>query len=230
MSNKNIIISGAAGGLGRDVVKKLSNSGYALSLIVDEKSINLFNDLPDQFSEAVDLLDEKAAAAFVQKAITTKGGIYAAVLLVGGYAPGDLENATDADIRKMVDLNFITAFHVVKPLLAYFEKQGAGQIILVGSKAALVASEGAKSFAYALSKSMVISLADMINANKKYPKITASVIVPSTMDTPLNRKEMPDADFTKWVPTKDVAETIDFILGTAGSNLRHTVLKIYNES
>jgi short-subunit dehydrogenase len=57
MSNKNIIISGAAGGLGRDVVKKISDSGFALSLVVDEKNINLYNLLPDQFSEAVDLLD-----------------------------------------------------------------------------------------------------------------------------------------------------------------------------
>ncbi|HTC00907.1 MAG TPA: SDR family NAD(P)-dependent oxidoreductase [Ferruginibacter sp.] len=230
MSNKNIIISGASGGLGRDVVKKLSDSGFALSLVVDKKDIDLFNDLPNQFSEAVDLLDEKASINFVQKAIATKGGVYGAVLLVGGYAPGELENATDADIRKMVDLNFFTAFHLVKPLLAHFEQQGLGQIILVGSKAALVASEGAKSFAYALSKSMVITLADMINANKKYPKVTASVIVPSTMDTPANRASMPTADYTKWVPTKDVAETIDFILSDAGSNLRHTVLKIYNES
>ena len=230
MSNKNIIISGASGALGRDVVKKLSDSGFALSLVVDKKDIDLFNNLPNQFSEAVDLLDEKASEDFVQKAIVTKGGIYGAVLLVGGYAPGELENATDADIRKMVDLNFFTAFHLVKPLLAHFEQQGLGQIILVGSKAALVASEGAKSFAYALSKSMVITLADMINANKKYPKVIASVIVPSTMDTPINRAVMPDADFTKWVPTKDVAEAIDFILSDAGSNLRHTVLKIYNES
>jgi NAD(P)-dependent dehydrogenase (short-subunit alcohol dehydrogenase family) len=202
MSNKNIIISGASGGLGRDVVKKLSDSGFALSLVVDKKDISLFNDLPDQFSEVVDLLDEKASVDFVQKAIATKGGIYGAVLLVGGYAPGELENATDADVRKMVDLNFFTAFHLVKPLLAHFEQQGFGQIILVGSKAALVASEGAKSFAYALSKSMVITLADMINANKKYPKVTASVIVPSTMDTPANRAFMPTADYTKWVPTK----------------------------
>jgi len=230
MSNKNIIISGASGALGRDVVKKLSDSGFALSLVVDKKDIDLFNNLPNQFSEAVDLLDEKASVDFVQKAIATKGGIYGAVLLVGGYAPGELENATDADIRKMVDLNFFTAFHLVRPLLAHFEQQGFGQIILVGSKTVLVASEGAKSFAYALSKSMVITLADMINANKKYPKVIASVIVPSTMDTPINRAVMPDADFTKWVPTKDVAETIDFILSDAGSNLRHTVLKIYNES
>ena len=60
MSNKNIIISGASGALGRDVVKKLSDSGFALSLVVDKKDIDLFNNLPNQFSEAVDLLDEKA--------------------------------------------------------------------------------------------------------------------------------------------------------------------------
>jgi NAD(P)-dependent dehydrogenase (short-subunit alcohol dehydrogenase family) len=229
MSNKNIIISGAAGALGRDVVKKLNDNGFALSLVVDKKDIDLFKDLPDQFSETTDLLDEKASADFVQKAIA-KGNLSGAVLLVGGYAPGELENATDTDIRKMIDINFFTAFHLIKPLLVHFEKQGFGQIILVSSKTALVATEGAKSFAYALSKSMIISLADMINANKKYPKVIASVIVPSTMDTPINRVAMPDADFTKWVPTKDVAEAISFILSDAGSNLRHTVLKMYNES
>ena len=57
-----------------------------------------------------------------------------------------------------------------------------------------------------------------------------SVVVPSTLDTPLNRKSMPDADPDNWVKPEEVAETLEFLVSDKSSALRETVLKIYNNS
>jgi NAD(P)-dependent dehydrogenase (short-subunit alcohol dehydrogenase family) len=225
---KTIIVSGATGYLGAEVVQKLTESKYRLSLIVGKRNPQEYDHLANATSQVVDLLDEKATENFVEEVFAREGRVHGAVLLVGGFAVGDIKNTADEDIRNMMNVNFLTAFHMVRPLLERFEAQGHGQIILVGSKAAMNPVQGASAFAYTLSKKMLLNLAEMINA--QYSTITASVIVPSTMDTPATRSAMPNADYTQWVSTRDVAESIDFLLSEAGSQLREPVLKIYNHA
>jgi short-subunit dehydrogenase len=227
---KNILISGASGNLGKDVVNALHNKGYNLSLCVDAHLATMYDDLLNTQSAVVNLLDEAAAEQFVDTAINKNSTIDAAILLVGAYAHGNILETTDADIKKMMELNFLTALHLVKPLLRQYQKQGFGQFVFVGAKAAIIPTMGSANFAYALSKKMLFQLAEMINADAAYPNISAAVVVPSTMDTAATRAATPNADFSKWVTTKHVAENILFILSEAGSNLKETVLKIYNQS
>jgi NAD(P)-dependent dehydrogenase (short-subunit alcohol dehydrogenase family) len=84
--------------------------------------------------------------------------------------------------------------------------------------------------AYAISKSMLFSLAEFINEEGNKQGITASIIVPSTIDTPPNRKSMPDADPEKWVKAMDIGETIRYILSDTGRKLRQPVFKVYHQS
>jgi NAD(P)-dependent dehydrogenase (short-subunit alcohol dehydrogenase family) len=96
----------------------------------------------------------------------------------------------------MMTMNFATAFHLVKPLMKYFEAVGGGQFIFIGARPALVAEAGAGSFAYTLSKALIFQMAEIINAEGKSKNIRATVIVPSIIDTPDNRSAMPGADFS----------------------------------
>ena len=84
--------------------------------------------------------------------------------------------------------------------------------------------------AYALSKRLVFALSDFINAYGKGKQIHSTVIVPSTIDTPANRKSMPDADFSKWVTADAISETIGFLFNESGSQVREGVIKMYHES
>jgi NAD(P)-dependent dehydrogenase (short-subunit alcohol dehydrogenase family) len=128
-------------------------------------------------------------------------------------------------------LNFYTAFHIVRPLLAHFlKRQGRGQFILVGSRPGLNPTYGKDFFAYSMSKAMIFRLAEFINLEGKDKLVTATVIVPSTIDTEANRKDMPDADFSKWVPAKNIADAVSYSLSDTGWMLRENVLKIYNRS
>lgn len=224
----SIIISGASGNLGKEVVRKFAERGDHLSLIVSSRTPDEYNHIENTFSKAVDLNNEADAENFVNEAVERENGIDTAILLVGGFALGDIKSTTNADIMKMININFFTAYNLVRPLLSHFEKQGFGQIILVSSKVAVEPGKGAACFAYTLSKQMLYNLAQFINiANEN---IVVNVIFPSTIDTPATRKSAPNADYSKWVSTETLSESIAFLVSNTGKQLRDTVLKVYNNS
>lgn len=227
---KTILITGANGNLGTEVVKTLFDKGFGICATVGSGA------LPDDFAKMtkatrnVNLTDEVETQQYVEEITGQHPSLSAAVLLVGGYASGSIKDTDGAAIDKQIALNFKTAYFIVRPLLAHFEKIGGGQIILVGARPALDAAAGKNNVAYSLGKSLVFHLAELINAAGKGKHITATVLVPSTIDTPPNRNAMPDADFSKWIKASDIAENIAFVLSDAGKTLRETVLKVYNEA
>jgi NAD(P)-dependent dehydrogenase (short-subunit alcohol dehydrogenase family) len=226
-----IIITGANGNLGLTVVNRLLKDGYHILAASGKLGAgDLPRDQKLEISEP-DLLNEDLAEGFVNTSIRNNPDIRAAVLLVGGFAMGKLVKTKKADLDKMIELNFYSAYHIVRPLLAHFLSQPrGGQFILVGSRPGLQATDGTAFFAYSLSKAMIFKLAEFINAEGKGKSVTASVIVPSTIDTEANRKAMPDADFSKWVPAENIADAIAFSLSETGAMLRESVIKLYNKS
>ncbi|MBC5838851.1 SDR family NAD(P)-dependent oxidoreductase [Flavobacterium muglaense] len=225
---KSIIISGASGNLGKEVVKKLAENGCNLSLTVSNRTPDEYNHIENTFSKVVDLNNETEAKNFVNDAVERKKTIDAAVLLVGGFTSGDIKNTTNEEVMKMININFFTAYNLVRPLLNHFEKQGFGQIILVSSKAAVEPGKGVTCFAYTLSKQMLNSLAQFINTSSE--KTVVNIIVPSIIDTPATRPSAPNADYSQWVSTETLAESIAFLVSDTGKQLRDTVLKVYNNS
>ncbi|WP_020600908.1 SDR family NAD(P)-dependent oxidoreductase [Spirosoma panaciterrae] len=226
---KTILITGASGGLGQDVVAYLHEQGYnILATVGSDRHLDAFRDLANVSTSVVNAIDEKSVADYLSAHQSTD--IQAAVLLVGGFAMGSFQETDSRLIQKMFDINFLSAFNLVKPLMSRFEAQGGGQFILIGARPALRPTDGKNVVAYALSKSLVFQLADLINAEGKSKSITASVLVPSTIDTPTNREAMPDADTSTWIPARNIAETIGFLLSDTGQMTRETIIKLYNKS
>jgi NAD(P)-dependent dehydrogenase (short-subunit alcohol dehydrogenase family) len=150
--------------------------------------------------------------------------------LVGGFAQGNIHTTSGADVQKQIALNFETAYFVAKPLLQHFQDKGSGRLVFIGARPALNPTQGKDLLAYALSKSLLFKLAEFINEDNKGKNITATVVVPSTIDTPLNRKYSSGINFEDWVKPEQLAETIEFVVSDKGSALRETVLKMYNNS
>jgi NAD(P)-dependent dehydrogenase (short-subunit alcohol dehydrogenase family) len=116
-------------------------------------------------------------------------------------------------------------------LLRHFlSRPAGGRFILVGARPGLVSKAGKDFFAYSVSKSMVFKLAEMINAEGEGKNVSATVIVPSVIDTDANRKSMPDADFSDWVSPEQIAGAIAFYLSDESSAIREAVVKVYNRS
>ncbi|AEE49781.1 SDR family NAD(P)-dependent oxidoreductase [Haliscomenobacter hydrossis] len=222
---KSILITGASGNLGQAVAHKFLTEGYTVLGTGHTQA-----GLEKVKMTSMDLSDEQATQTYLNELCQQHPALNAAVLLVGGYAPGNLPNTTGSMLREMYKLNFETAYFVVHTLLPHFEARGGGHFVLVASRAAFDAKAAQFNVAYGLSKSLLIALAEVINVYGKDKGIRCSVIVPSTIDTPPNRKDMPNADFSKWTTPEAIAEAIHFLFTDAGGQLRETVLKVYNEA
>lgn len=230
-NNKAVIITGANGNLGSAVTKAFLDKGYTVIATVAEEPMK--KDIPAHPNleiEVVNLMEEIAAGSFVQSVFTKHDSLDGALLLVGGFTPGNIAAASGTDIRKQIALNFETAYYVARPVFLKMLEKGKGRIILIGARPALVAADGKDLIAYGLSKSLLFKLAEYLNAEAKGKNVAVTVVAPSTLDTPVNRKSMPDADPDNWVKPSALAEILEFIVSDKGGPLRETVLKVYNNA
>ena len=180
--------------------------------------------------EILDLTNEEETDKFVLKIIDQHKKIDGALLLVGGFAMGNIAATKSEDIKKQFSLNFDTAYHVTRPLFQHMMEENNGKIVFIGARPALQASAGKNLIAYGLSKTLLFKLAEYLNAEAKGKNVTVTVVAPSTIDTEINRKSMPDADFDKWVRPEALAEILEFLISEKGSVLRETVLKLYGNA
>ncbi|NCI51443.1 SDR family NAD(P)-dependent oxidoreductase [Sediminibacterium roseum] len=228
---KTVIITGANGNLGTAVTQTFLNKGYrVIATVFEEKMIAEFISHTNLDVRVVNLSDDGATAGFIASVIRQYEKIDAALMLVGGFAMGGIDATAVADIDKQISLNFKTAYHVTQPVLQHMKAHGAGRLVFIGARPAIEASQGKDMVAYGLSKSLLFKLAEYINAENKGSNITATVVAPSTLDTPLNRKSMPNTDPEIWVKPAALAEILEFVVSDKSEVIREAVLKVYNNA
>jgi len=228
---KSIIITGANGNLGVATVKKFLDEGHKV-IAIDAKKDHLdFASANTNFEfHTVDLANEERTKEFINKTIAKHKKIDAALMLVGGFAMGTINETKGADIQKQFSLNFETAYFLAHPLLKQMQNNGYGRLVFIGARPAINAAQGKNLVAYALSKSLLFKLAEFINEENKGTNVVASVVIPSTIDTEINRKSMPDADPENWVKPSEIAEVLEFICSEKGSVIREPIYKVYNNA
>ena len=235
MLRKTAIITGASGNLGQAVVRKFGENGYHVWGTIHSSpgkiSLESNHEMDGKVNEVtLDLSDEEACELLIDKVNTTNKKIDVAVLTAGGFIMGDIAATKTSDIAKQYQLNFETAYNVARPVFIQMMKQNSGRIFLIGSKAGLNTSSANGVSAYGLSKSLLFRLAEIMNAEAKNKNVVVSVIVPGTIDTPQNRRSMPDADFSTWVLPSQIADVIYFYSGEEASVIRDSVIKVYGNS
>jgi NAD(P)-dependent dehydrogenase (short-subunit alcohol dehydrogenase family) len=229
MANKTAIVTGASGNMGQAVVKKFLAEGYNVVGTIVPNDPAPFDIADDKLEKVVvDLMSEDDAEKFVHNVVTKYGTVDAVVATVGGFAMGTVANTKTSDIYKQYKLNFETAYNVAQPAFVQMLEQKSGRIFLIGSKPGLSAVNGKGMIAYGLGKSLIFRLAELMNAEAKGTGVVTSVVVPSTIDTPQNRKSMPDADISAWVKPEAIAAAIYFYCTPDAAVLREPVIKIYN--
>lgn len=136
--------------------------------------------------------------------------------------------ATAADFRAMMDLNALTAFLCSCAAARFMVAHGnGGRIVNVAAKPALEPRRGARMSAYAASKAAVAALTQALAEELKGAGILVNAIVPSTIDTPSNRRAMPDADFAKWLTPEAAAEAVLALVSPAGHEISGAILPLY---
>jgi len=229
--NKTILITGASGNMGGAVLKKFLENGFQIAALVSDKRTNNLKASANLKIFPLDLLNEDKVQKTIRQVVEIFGKIDMAVLTAGGFAIGGLADTGEEELNKMYRLNFLTAYHLARQVFLQMKQQeNGGQVIFTGSRPALHPGSAGNMLSYALSKSLVFRLAEIINEDGKGYGITASVIVPGIIDTPQNREAMPDADFTSWVTASEIADNIFHLSTPAGRQLRESIIKVYGES
>jgi NAD(P)-dependent dehydrogenase (short-subunit alcohol dehydrogenase family) len=227
---KTALITGASGNLGTAVVRKFIHEDYRVIGTVSSNN-SLVNFPKDQFERVVvNLSDETTANKVINEVIAKQKKIDVAVLTVGGFNMGKIVETSSQDVYKQYQLNFETTYNVVRPVFKHMLEQKEGRVFMVGSRPGLNTRYGKGMIAYSLSKSLIFHLAELMNGEARGTEVITSVIVPSTIDTPQNRKSMPDADFGTWVKPESIADTIYWYCSNEASAIKEPVIKIYNKS
>ncbi len=231
MKNKTVIVTGASGNMGQAVIKKFLAQGYSVVGTIIPNDPVAF-DLEDKNLDKmlVDLMHEEDAQKFTQSVIDKYESIDVLVLTVGGFAMGKIGDTKTSDIYKQYKLNFETAYNVARPAFVQMMEQGSGRIFLIGSRPGLNAREAKGMVAYGLAKSLIFRLAELMNEEAKGQNVVTAVIVPSTIDTPQNRKAMPDAVVENWVKPEAIADAIYFYCTNEADSIREPVIKVYNKA
>lgn len=228
---KTAIVTGASGNLGQAIIKKFIGEGYKVIGTVVPNDPVLVTFPTEQFEKvAVDLMNEDDSEKFVRNIVSTYGSVNTAVLTVGGFTMGSVTETKTADITNQYKLNFETAYNVARPVFVQMLKQNSGRIFIIGSRPGLDAIHGKGMVAYGLAKSLIFRLAELMNNEAKGTNVVVSVVVPSTIDSPQNRKAIPDADPANWVTAEAIADVINFYSTEEAAALREPVIKIYNNS
>jgi NAD(P)-dependent dehydrogenase (short-subunit alcohol dehydrogenase family) len=225
MTAKIALVTGATGGLGTHVTKALLDGGFAVVGLAPKIQETDF-DHPHFTALPATLDSLTAARQAVDTILAHFGTIDVLAHLVGGFTGGQsVADTDDATFQRMLNMNLNSAFHVLRAVLPPMRKSGAGRIIAIGSRAA--ESPGAMVGAYSASKASLVSLIRTVAIENKDHGITANVILPGTMDTPANRRDMPGADTSQWVQPASVASLIVWLAGDGGKDVTGAAIPVY---
>lgn len=227
MKGKNVLITGANGGLGVSVTQAFLNAGA--TVIGTSRKIQQSDfDSKNFIAIAADVSSGQRASALIEQVIARAGKIDVLVHTVGGFAGGKpVAETDDATFHQMFDVNLNSAFYLLRAALPAMTRAGAGRIIAIGGRAAVDPGPGVG--AYSASKAALVSLIRTVAAENKNAGITANVILPGTMDTPANRKMMASEDFTRWVQPAHVAELVLWLAGDGGSDVNGAAIPVYGK-
>lgn len=228
MGNKVVLITGANGGLGSSITRKFLATGASVTGVSNKISAQEFPQ-PNFAPIVADLTRASAAADAVQSVVARNGRLDILIHVLGAFSGGkSIAETDDATWEQMRDLNLSSAFYVLRTAIPHLRKSGNGRIVAIGSLAASEPHAGLG--AYITFKSALVCLVRTVALENRDAGVTANVILPDTMDTPGNRKAMPDADPSKWVATQDVAELALWLSDDGAAHTTGTVFPIAAKS
>jgi NAD(P)-dependent dehydrogenase (short-subunit alcohol dehydrogenase family) len=210
---KTCLLTGAAGNLGRAVGAAFASAGASLVLLGRElKSLRAAHgDKPERvLLLEVDLLDADAVAKAVATALQRFPRIDVLCNIAGGFRMGPPVHETPEDTWElMLDLNAKSVINTARAVVPGMIASRSGKIVNVAALAGLGGK--ANMGAYSASKSAVIRLTESMSAELRDKGINVNCILPSIIDTPQNRADMPGADPRRWVAPEALADVVLFL-------------------
>jgi NAD(P)-dependent dehydrogenase (short-subunit alcohol dehydrogenase family) len=223
-TGRHVVVTGGTGALGAAVVQILIDAGAVCHV----PSLSQPNEAARErliIESPINLTDETAVAKFYN----SLPSLWASVHVAGGFAAAPIGDTSLSMWKQMQDINSLTCFLCCREAIKKIRAANSGgRIVNVASKPAIIPTGGLS--AYAASKAAVGSLTASLSEELAAEKIWVNAVVPSIMDTPINRREMPKADFDKWPKLSEVAATIAFLASPQNQVTRGALVPVYGRS
>ena len=228
-------ISGGAGNLGRAVTRAFLEAGWRVSVALHHTDAkNALDPLksahPGRISTCLlDLSKELGAASAITQTVQWAGRLDAVAHLMGAWVGGDKVADTSLGVwEAMMTLNLTSAFLLTRAAIPRMIEGGGGSLVYVSSRAAR--EQRAGHAAYAVSKAGLLVLAESVAEEYRGEGIRANAVLPGTMDTPANRRSMPDADASRWTPPEEVARVVLFLASPESAPVNGAAVPVYGRS
>jgi len=217
LDHRTVIVTGAAGNLGKAVAQAFADQGANLVLAdLDRKHLERAFGAENDRRAFVpsNLLDMNGAKSLAEAALKRFGHIEVLCNIAGGFRMGELVHETsDENWNFLFDINTRTLLNTVRAVVPHMAAAGYGKIVNVG---AFAAQKGvAQMGAYTAAKGTVIRMTEAMAAELRDKNINVNCVLPTIIDTPENRAAMPKADPAKWVAPGDLANVIAFLASDA---------------
>jgi len=216
-----VLLTGADGALGTVVAATFRAAGARVAALHGARSDD---DAAAGVFAAGDLADPQNARTVVARAASHLGGLDAVVHLVGGFKWLTVSDSVLEDWRGLYAANLETAVATLQAALPHLADGGA--IVLVGANSAQPA--GAGFGPYGAAKAGVARLAEALAGELKPRGVRVNAILPAIIDTPQNRKDMPDADPASWTSPAAIADVIAFLAGAQARAITGALVPVTN--
>ncbi len=232
LSGKVALITGATGGAAGAVCLRMAETGARLVLTsrsaerLDRRIDELGLPAERTMRIAADLADAASVDALMGGIAEQWGGVDILVNLAGGWRGGQrLADVAVSDWDAVMDMNLRSAFLVNRAVLPHMADNKWGRIINIASRAAV--NPGSRQAGYNVSKAGVVALTGSIAQDYRRRGVVANVILPSIIDTPQNRAQMPDADTSRWVTPDQIAAMVVYLCGAEAVALNGAAIPLY---
>jgi len=236
LDGKVAIVTGATGSLGRAVTKILLENGakvvtpYRTSERQDElaKFVGILSSALTGFQ--ADVTDVKSVQNLLKKTLEMHGRVDILLNIAGAYVGGKEVAETEEDQWDfMMATNLKSVFLCSKAVLPTMIRQNFGRIVSVAARPAVEKRLRVKSGAYAVSKAGVVVLTETMAEEVKKYDINVNCVMPSTIDTPNNRKNLVRTDSANWVKPEDIAKVILFLVSDDSKVISGTAIPVYGK-
>lgn len=226
LQGKVVAVTGGFGQLGQAVVRAALDAG-AQAAALDRARAPAEGTLPAGVFALgeLDLAEQDAAVRALDQVAARFGGLDALVNVAGTFRWETLEKGSLDTWDLLYRVNLRSAVSTSKAALPHLMRRGGGRIVNIGAGAA-AAKAGAGMGAYTASKAGVAKFTEALAEELKDRNVTVNAVLPSIIDTPANRADMPDADFTRWVTPQAIADVIVFLLSDQARALTGALIPV----
>ncbi len=231
-TGKIIVVTGAAGNLGQAVVKGfLQSNGTVCGLDHRSGRLEQFKSLNESAGsfyafDEVNLTDKANMLSIAERIKSEVGVVNILVNTVGGFSMGEpVYSISEETWQRMMRMNVTSFLNAAAAFVPTMIESGGGKVISIGAKAALLGMANAG--AYSAAKAALLRLTESMAGELKQKNIQVNSVVPGIIDTPENRKDMPNADFDNWVSPEQVTDAILFLASSSADAISGTAIPVY---